>query len=343
MNSTEKIKKGQIEDYISVTTQAALDLKAPKVSPIFTGNAVEATGFKVAGTVGLLKSDGSVDTSTHVTGSGASGQISFWNGANSQAGDGGLIWDNANKNLKISGDTYTSSIILPATTGTYYLKSVGAGGAIAFGVDSASSDRDLIFGKTDTFSTFIETARIVSLTNNMLIGKTVDSGQKLQVNGDISATSYKGSADLTGTPTAPTAAAGTDTDQIATTKFVLANGATSGTYTPTIANTLNVTASSLSIATYIRAGNIVTCTLGFSVQPTASGSFSRLTVSLPVTITTVHSSYVGSGSLTTVSLQEIIPCTVLEAGDNTNAVEITFKPATSQAYTGSVSFQYSII
>jgi len=54
-----------------------------------------------------------------------------------------------------------------------------------------------------------------------LIGTTTNNGvDKLQVNGTISATSYTGGATLTGTPTAPTATAGTNTTQIATTAFV---------------------------------------------------------------------------------------------------------------------------
>lgn len=60
-----------------------------------------------------------------------------------------------------------------------------------------------------------------------LIGTTIDNMTDiLQVAGTVSATSYTGSATLTGTPTAPTATAGTNTTQIATTAFV--QGATSG-------------------------------------------------------------------------------------------------------------------
>lgn len=44
--------------------------------------------------------------------------------------------------------------------------------------------------------------------------------EKLEVNGNIKATKYIGTAELTGTPTAPTAAAGTNNTQIATTAFV---------------------------------------------------------------------------------------------------------------------------
>ena len=49
---------------------------------------------------------------------------------------------------------------------------------------------------------------------------TIDLSNALHVNGTILATSYTGSATLTGTPTAPTATAGTNTTQIATTAFV---------------------------------------------------------------------------------------------------------------------------
>lgn len=44
--------------------------------------------------------------------------------------------------------------------------------------------------------------------------------EKLEVNGNIKATKYIGTAELTGTPTAPTATAGTNNTQIATTAFV---------------------------------------------------------------------------------------------------------------------------
>jgi len=59
-------------------------------------------------------------------------------------------------------------------------------------------------------------------TGNTLINTTTDntSGAKLQVNGNITATSYSGGATLTGIPTVPTASVGTNTNQIASTAFV---------------------------------------------------------------------------------------------------------------------------
>jgi len=40
-----------------------------------------------------------------VTGTGASGQVAFWNGTTSQTGDNGLFWDNTNKRLGVGTTT----------------------------------------------------------------------------------------------------------------------------------------------------------------------------------------------------------------------------------------------
>jgi hypothetical protein len=52
---------------------------------------------------------GKQDTLTNpVTGTGANGQVSFWNGANSQSGDNGLFWDNTNKSLGVGATPLTT-------------------------------------------------------------------------------------------------------------------------------------------------------------------------------------------------------------------------------------------
>jgi hypothetical protein len=45
-----------------------------------------------------------------VTGTGANGQVAFWNGASSQTGDNGLFWDNTNKRLQIFNPSEGNSI-----------------------------------------------------------------------------------------------------------------------------------------------------------------------------------------------------------------------------------------
>src|SRR5690606_33002410 len=40
----------------------------------------------------------------NVTGSGTSGQVSFWNGTNTQTGDSGFVWDNTSKSLLLTAD-----------------------------------------------------------------------------------------------------------------------------------------------------------------------------------------------------------------------------------------------
>jgi len=54
---------------------------------------------------------GKQDTLTNpVTGTGANGQVSFWNGTNSQSGDNGLFWNNTNKRLGIGTNAPNSPI-----------------------------------------------------------------------------------------------------------------------------------------------------------------------------------------------------------------------------------------
>jgi hypothetical protein len=67
------------------------------------GNFEAGTIVKTGGTsTQYLMADGSTSTLTNpVTGTGASGQVAFWNGTSSQTGDNGLFWDNTNKRLGV--------------------------------------------------------------------------------------------------------------------------------------------------------------------------------------------------------------------------------------------------
>jgi hypothetical protein len=58
----------------------------------------------------FLKADGSVDSTTYIGGSGATGQVAYWNGTNSQTGSNNLFWDSFR--LGIGTNTPASTYIL---------------------------------------------------------------------------------------------------------------------------------------------------------------------------------------------------------------------------------------
>ena len=99
------------------------------------------------------------------------------------------------------------------------------GGATLCGANSTLNDFAPvgIIGSYIKFGINADEKMRLNLTGNFLLNTTADDGvNKLQVNGSISATSYTGSATLTGTPTAPTAAPGATGNQIATLDYVQA-------------------------------------------------------------------------------------------------------------------------
>jgi hypothetical protein len=100
--------------------------------------------------------------------------------------------------------------------------------------------------------------------------------------GNATITTTGGTINLAGTPTAATAAAGTNTTQIATTAFVTA-AVSSGTYTSTLTNTTNITSSTVGSCTYTRIGNIVHVNIACLVTPTTASTASVLTFTLPIT------------------------------------------------------------
>lgn len=190
---------------------------------------------------------------------------------------------------------------------------------------------------------------------------TTTATDKLQVNGNITANAgtapthvvNKGQLDLkadlaspifTGSPTAPTAAAGTNTTQIATTAFVttaVSASGVSGSYTPTLTNTLNVASSSLQDAVYSRIGNIVNVRVGYQLTPTTGAASTTLTITLPInrvstTGTNVGSGVVSQGSSITNSLVQ------LPTANNSQAT-ILLIPPTNALLAGVINFSYSIL
>jgi len=67
-----------------------------------------------------------------ITGTGTSGQVSFWNGTNTQTGDNGFFWDNTNKRLGIGTATPTTAKLhIKQSSGIYGIKYEALGGDTA--------------------------------------------------------------------------------------------------------------------------------------------------------------------------------------------------------------------
>jgi len=208
-------------------------------------------------------------------------------------------------------------------------------------VHAGSADMQINVRKTDNtdFTTLTSSAFKLSRFSTTLVD--ILRNGNATFSGNITAPGFIGSATLTGTPTAPTATAGTNTTQIATTAFVQAAIGTSGAYTPTLTNTSNVSSSSLQDAVYTKIGNIVTVRVGYQLTPTTGGTSTTLTITLPInrvstTATNVGSGVISQGSSITSSLVQ------LPSANSTQAVILSIPP-TNALLAGVVSFSYSIL
>jgi hypothetical protein len=120
-----------------------------------------------------------------VGGSGASGQVAYWNGTSSQTGSNNLFWDAANSRLGIGTNTPSVKLdVYDAINSNYAYFTAGTtimrfgssvGGLGILGTDS-NHELDI---RTNSSS------RIrITTGGNALVGTTTDSGQRLQVQGD---------------------------------------------------------------------------------------------------------------------------------------------------------------
>ena len=94
------------------------------------------------GTYTLPNADGTLALTSQlpvnpVTGTGANGQVAFWNGTNTQTGDSALFWDNTNKRLGINKNIPQSNLDVLGSTGIYQRDS--SGGSIVLD-DSDTAD-----------------------------------------------------------------------------------------------------------------------------------------------------------------------------------------------------------
>jgi lysophospholipase L1-like esterase len=230
-----------------------------------------------------------------VTGTGASGQIPYWTGTNTQTGSADFQYNSANKrfginvfstpqatidarsegtekllNITLYSNTLTAGAMLQAlrvggtkAIPTATLANTLLGGLTSAGYDgvaagglvanvkmwskqdyTTSNQPSFIDFETTPVSSIVSAVRVrIDSDGRTLFGTTTNNGVDVaQFNGSVSAATdattsgqlvRKGqmdaadalkaslvSPDLTGTPTAPTATAGTNTTQIATTSFV---------------------------------------------------------------------------------------------------------------------------
>jgi hypothetical protein len=77
---------------------------------------------------GLVFPNGSTQTSAGLTGSGSSGQVSYWNGSTSQAGTSNLFWDSGNNRLGINNASplYDLDVSGTAKSNTVRVDNIGA-------------------------------------------------------------------------------------------------------------------------------------------------------------------------------------------------------------------------
>lgn len=114
----------------------------------------------------------------------------------------------------------------------------------------------------------------------------------------------------------------------------------SGTYTPTLTNTTNITSSSASVCQWLRVGNVVTVSGKATVEPTSTGTVTRLGISLPIASGLASSTELGgAGTYNGTNLRDV----VCFAGDATNdRVEASFFPNATSSSDLPFSFTYLV-
>jgi hypothetical protein len=155
-----------------------------------------------SGTSGTSGVSGTSGTSgltpvNQVTGTGADGQVAFWTGTNTQAGDNGLFWDNANKRLGIGTNSPSVGVHFRPASGSPELRIERVSGAIlniaasvlATGAFIRTSNLSPIsIGVNSAQDIFIDTSNRVGI-NTITPSSTLDINGTARVQGAITGTS----------------------------------------------------------------------------------------------------------------------------------------------------------
>jgi hypothetical protein len=132
----------------------------------------------------FLKADGSVDSTTYVGGSGATGQVAYWNGTNSQTGSNNLFWDAANSRLTVGAAFAGTQQNFNVYSGALFQQVAGDNNKIYIGNNAslaANDGRLLITPYIIKLNTPSDTLRIsgdnINLGANLLLnGRNLDAG-----------------------------------------------------------------------------------------------------------------------------------------------------------------------
>lgn len=217
--------------------------------------------------------------------------------------------------LKITGVLVSNAtIVIPAVTKAYWVWNATSG-AYTVTIKTAAGTGQTITAN-QLRQVFCDGTDVYNLVANSVSGGTV-GGTASALTYDLSSNTFTGtlaqfntacsdadfaasaSPAFTGTPTAPTAAPGTNTTQIATTAFVTAaaSSTSSGTYTPTLTHVLNITGSLAIACQWMRVGNVVTVSGALEIEPTTASTISEIDISLPVaSAVTIGSQIAGTGA-----------------------------------------------
>lgn len=223
---------------VSTATQTALDLKAPLASPTFTGTA-STNDLTVSGNLTVSGTTTSINTETLtvndnviVLNNNATGAPTEDAGIEVERGSSTnvvLRWNETADVWELTNDGSTYSAIATAAS---------VANATALTIDNLTDvtitsaankdflmyngtawvDQPITLG-TDTTGNYMAG---VSAGTGISVTHTPGEGSTATIAVDATVATLASPA-LTGTPTAPTAAAGTSTTQIATTEFVMAN------------------------------------------------------------------------------------------------------------------------
>ena len=121
---------------------------------------------------------------TPISGTGASGQVAYWNGTSSQTGSNNLFWDAANNRLGINTATPTTALQVVGTA--YITENLRFDGQLRDNRDNGIIQQSLSSVITNRILT-IGNATYLNINfpnGNILVGTTTDTGQRLQVQGD---------------------------------------------------------------------------------------------------------------------------------------------------------------